>query len=354
MRRGLVVVLLVVLCSGVASAQAAPPPTLTGVGINHSSLVDISAEKLTCLPNPDGGATIRISFGATVEGEPYPGERSPMIELAIGPRQGPSPDRNVLALSGTFSIDSPQGQVSARLSLLPLPPGSFGNRSLGCADPSGYPGPVDLDATFAYTATITTSDGVFVDRGRGEIHLFRNAGGRNPIYDYRQSFRSDLAAPEAVLFGQHTPGSSFSPMSANTKRASPFTLFAPATVRKVFAFVDGKGAASGSQTIRAVLYRSAGGLPAAYVTRSFDFSVPAGMSGRWVPLYLAPPAQLGPGVYWLGIQSGTTNGIARFAWNSKPNARRFNVDAFADGSSEPFGSALADDQQLSTFAAGSY
>jgi hypothetical protein len=78
------------------------------------------------------------------------------------------------------------------------------------------------------------------------------------------------------------------------------------------------------------------------------------MSARWVPLYLAPPAQLNPGVYWIGIQSGATNGVARFAWNSKPNSRRFNADAFADGSSDPFGSALVDDQQLSVLATGSY
>ena len=78
------------------------------------------------------------------------------------------------------------------------------------------------------------------------------------------------------------------------------------------------------------------------------------MTGRWVPLYLAPPAQLGPGVYWLGVQSGGANGVARFGWNSKAGSRRFNVDAFGDGASDPFGTGLADDQQLSIFAAGSY
>jgi hypothetical protein len=143
-------------------------------------------------------------------------------------------------------------------------------------------------------------------------------------------------------------------MSANTKRASPFVLWRPATVRKVFAYVDGNGAASGQQTIRAVLYKSAGGQPAAYVTRSFDFTVPAGMTARWVPLFLAPTAQLGPGVYWIGIQSGATNGVARFGWSSKANSRRYNFDPFADGASNPFGTAPADDQQLSVFAAGSY
>ncbi len=78
------------------------------------------------------------------------------------------------------------------------------------------------------------------------------------------------------------------------------------------------------------------------------------MSGRWVPLYLAPIPRLNPGVYWLGIQSGATHGVARFAWDSTPGARRYNVDPFADGASDPFGSAFADDQQMSIAALGPY
>jgi hypothetical protein len=159
---------------------------------------------------------------------------------------------------------------------------------------------------------------------------------------------------DSTLFGTTTPGASFSGMSANAKRASPFTLFAPATVRRLNVYIDGKGASSGSQKIRAVLYRNASGGPAAYVARSFEFTVPAGMSGRWVPLYLAPPAQLNPGVYWVGLQSDATNGVARFAWSSKPGSRRSNVDGYADGPSDPFGTAALDDQQMSIYASGSY
>ena len=143
-------------------------------------------------------------------------------------------------------------------------------------------------------------------------------------------------------------------MSANAKRASPFTLYFPATVKKLYAYVNGFGAGSGSQMVRGVLYRSGSGGPGALVAPTFQVSVPAGMSPRWVPLYLAPPTRLQPGVYWLGLQSGATNGVAQFAWSSKANSRRFNVDGYADGPSDPFGSAALDDQQMSIFAAGSY
>jgi hypothetical protein len=154
--------------------------------------------------------------------------------------------------------------------------------------------------------------------------------------------------------GKRMPGGSWSAMSANAKRASPFTLFYPATVRKVHAFIDGGGATSGSQLVRAVLYRHAQGVPAGYVAKSFAFTVPAGMSPRWVEFYLAPPVQLQPGLYWLGLHSGATNGVARFAWDSKPGSRRFNIDAESDGPADPFGPAPVDDQQMAIFATGSY
>ncbi len=158
---------------------------------------------------------------------------------------------------------------------------------------------------------------------------------------------------DSVLFGKTSQGGAFSGMSADAKRASPFTLFAPATASRVYAYVDGKGSAGGSQVVRAVLYRNAGG-PGSLVTRSFAVTIPAGASGHWQPFYLAPAVSLSPGKYWLGLQSGATHGVARFAWDSQPKARQFNLDAFADGSSSAFGPAAVDDQLMSIYAMGSY
>ena len=140
--------------------------------------------------------------------------------------------------------------------------------------------------------------------------------------------------PTFFAFGNASVGGSFSPLSANTKRASPFTLFRNATIRRVYAYIDGKGATSGQQTLRAVVYRNAGG-PAARAALSFDFTVKAGDPGHWQPFYLAPPVALGPGVYWLALQGGSADGVARVAWSSKPNSRRFNADSFGDGPSDP-------------------
>jgi hypothetical protein len=210
----------------------------------------------------------------------------------------------------------------------------------------------------SYQATITTASGVYVDRGSSRFTIYQG-NAQTAFYDITRDFTSSsLSAPEqneSALFGPRVPGGSFSAMSANAKRASPFTLYYAATVRKLYAYIDGKGAASGSQTVRGVLYRNGpGNVPGALVAPTFQFTVPAGMSSRWVPLYLAPPTRLQPGVYWIGLQSDTTNGVARFAWSSKANSRRFNVDGYADGPSDPFGTAALDDQQMSIFAAGSY
>ena len=217
---------------------------------------------------------------------------------------------------------------------------------------------VDTDPlTLTYDATITTPQGVFRDRGRS-VHDFDDMGPNPAAFtELQETFTSSLTATEqqgSVLFGKRTPGGSFSAMSANAKRASPFTLYFPATVRKVHAFIDGGGSATGSQLVRAVVYRHAQGLPASYVAKSFAFTVPAGMSPRWVELYLAPPVQLQPGVYWLGLHSGATNGVARFAWDSKPGSRRFNIDLESDGPADPFGPAPVDDQQMAIFATGNY
>lgn len=165
---------------------------------------------------------------------------------------------------------------------------------------------------------------------------------------------SDLCHPLSILFGRHTPGGSFSPMSVNVKRVSPFVAFFPATVVRIHAYIDGRGASSGSQVLRGVLYgRAPDGGPGPLLGGTFQFTVPAGMTARWVELYMAPPVRLNPGVYWLGIHSGTKGGVARFAWDARSNSRRFNIDGYADWPSDPFGSALMDDQQMSIFASGS-
>lgn len=324
-----------------AAVLAAPPPTLDGVGFTAEEGFPFGGNfEHTCGdPGPDGVA--RGEFGAydTIAGA-YPGHIIDAGTFDIGPSSGGFAD-TLRAAFAEFTIDSKVGYVS------------------GVEWPARIPQDVFCGASeFAmnYRAIIETPEGgVFTDAGSSPFSIFQTRL-NPPAYDFSQSFDSSQSSVERVLFGNHVVPRSLTPVPADTKSVSPFTLYMPATVRKVVAWVDGKGATSGSQVLRAVLYRNgtAGG-PGAYVTRSFEFTVPAGMSGRYIPFWLAPIPHLDPGVYWIGIQSGGVGQVARFGWRPRAGARRFNGDAFADGASDPFGAGTGvDDKQLAAFAAGSY
>jgi hypothetical protein len=342
-----------VLALQAPAAAAAPPPTLTGEEFLTQSY-DLFGE-LACRDNPDGSHSVLWNISGSSAIGPYDGRFSERGELTPSSTPGELFPIDLRSMREDFTFERPGAQVSG-VATLPKPVDEAVDAA---ACPSGGDGfvvdtePVEL----SYSATITTADGVFADRGK-LVLTFDDQGpnGGSPT-EITRSFTSSLSATEqqsSVLFGKRTPGASWSAMSANTKRASPFTLYFPATVRRIHAYIDGGGATTGSQTVRAVLYRNAGGNPGAYVTRSFEFNVPAGMSPRWVPFYLAPPAALKPGVYWIGLQSAATHQVARYAWDSVPNSRRYNVDVDSDGPSDPFGPALSDDQQMSIFAFGTY
>jgi len=352
MRRALCTLAAIVLAAVPASAQAASPPLLTGESFSALGGFPYGGLSLTCSTTEEA-ETYRFRADSVPSG-PYGGTYTETGEVVV--RQAPNFDMEVVSAQAEFTIDSPAGQVTGTKRLTTRVISDPGNSE--CIEPRGLPA-LDIDGPLplSYTATITTSDGVFQDRGSSTMEFDRD-GLRQPT-EFHEQFTSSLVATEqehSVLFGKRRPGSSFSAMSANTKRASPFVFYFPGTVRRIHAFIDGKGATSGSQTVRAVLYRRdpATGGPGASITRSFAYTVPAGMSARWVPFWLAPTAQLQPGVYWLGLQTGGAHGVARYAWDSVPNARRYNIDAFADGASDPFGTSFSDDQQLSIFAFGSY
>ena len=347
-RAALAALVAALLAFGAAPALAAPPPTLTGQSFFDATWPYGSAS-IECL----SGNRYRFSAASTTT-QPYAGRYTETGEVTM--RVDTDAQVQVSAAQSEFTIESPDGQVVGTKRFVSHPRSPV-RGTTNCEFPP-YTG-LDTSEPIAmsYTATITTPAGVFNDRGTATMD-FEDEDRVLPT-EFTERFTSALSATEqqhSVLFGKRTPGSSFSAMSVNTKRASPFVFYFPGTVRRIHAFIDGKGATSGSQAVRAVLYRRdpATGGPGAYITRSFEFTVQAGMSARWVPFWLAPPAQLQPGVYWLGLQTGGAHGVARYAWDSVPSARRYNIDTFADGASDPFGTSFSDDQQISIFAFGSY
>ena len=158
--------------------------------------------------------------------------------------------------------------------------------------------------------------------------------------------------PHGFLFGGGDPGQSFSAMTANAKRASRFFLYYPAAIKQLRVYLDGGGATSGSQVLRGIIYNEVGGEPGRPLIRSFQATIQAGTAPGWVTLPLPYRIQLNPGYYWLGIHSGANSGVARFGWNPRPSSRRFNIDNYLDGPSDPFGPAPLDNQAIAIHTIG--
>jgi len=137
-------------------------------------------------------------------------------------------------------------------------------------------------------------------------------------------------------------------MTADQKRGSKFTLTQKATAFRLFAYLDGGGATTGSQQVRMVLYRDSGGVPGARLAQSPIATINAGLAGRWVAFNL-PPTALDPGAYWIMIHTGATGGVARNRGDGAANWYS-NLDAFSDGASDPFGTGWTGSVTLSVYA----
>ena len=155
----------------------------------------------------------------------------------------------------------------------------------------------------------------------------------------------------SYAFGKADAGGNFSPMSRNVKRASRFfTIQAPHEVVRLRAYMDGLGATAGSQTVRGVMYIGDDERPRQLVGQTEPVTVHAGDAGRWIDLPFETPVITG-GWVWLGLHTGTDNGVARYAWFHS-GLRRYNIDRFSDLASDPFGDSFSDGQTMSVFALG--
>src|SRR5262249_37536467 len=126
-------------------------------------------------------------------------------------------------------------------------------------------------------------------------------------------------------------------LSANFTRWSRFQLNDDAlALTGLHAYLDGLGAASGSQTVRMALYQlttAHGGSWYAKVADSQYVTIPAGMSPRLVD-FSVPAFRLTPGLYLIAIQTGDTAGVARDYGDSRPDPSGnwgSVADSFADG-----------------------
>ena len=231
-----------------------------------------------------------------------------------------------------------------------LTPGRYVIRVVNFAAVEPYDGTVDFEGPEPFSPARTEPWIFTCESPEGTVRqatLITIERGKRQVYGFDETCGTSV-------FGKSTIGGSFSAMSANTKRATRFRLSSSARVTKLRAYLDGRGATTGSQTVKGVIYADAGGEPAALgrtTTAGHDRRPAVRRAGS---TWCSPtPISLGPGNYWLGLHSGPTHAVARYAWSTRANARRYNIDTYSDGPSNPFGGGrFSDDQEISIFAFG--
>src|SRR5262245_40863559 len=103
--------------------------------------------------------------------------------------------------------------------------------------------------------------------------------------------------------GKLTPGTTPSGrLTSAMKRASRFTIFIPAVVSKLCAYLDGKGGASGSQRFRLALYEDVNGTPGLKMFDTPEQTIASGTAARWYCIQAPLKGVAGTGnSYWIAI-----------------------------------------------------
>jgi hypothetical protein len=105
------------------------------------------------------------------------------------------------------------------------------------------------------------------------------------------------------------------------------------------------------QALRAVIYGDSGGSPGALVASGPEVSYSGSINGSgWFELPLSAPVALSPGTYWIGFLTGATTEGMGYRYDSAANSRAYNTNPFANGPTDPFGSATKDSEQASIYA----
>jgi len=155
--------------------------------------------------------------------------------------------------------------------------------------------------------------------------------------------------PPTATFGTTSVGAAADVMNADRKRVNPYSLTTSGTVSRLTAYLEPTQTA-GQQLVKGVLYADAGGAPGRLLAVSSELAFHSTDRAGWYDLPLTTPLALGPGRYWIGLISGNTARVAAFRWSSVAGSRAYDVNSYASGPSDPFGSATTDAEQMSIYA----
>ena len=152
----------------------------------------------------------------------------------------------------------------------------------------------------------------------------------------------------AIVMGAGEAGTVWTRMSVDAKRSSRYAFSgSAATITGMLAQLDGEGDTTGSQPVRGVVYSDYAGAPHKPLAMTYQTTIVAGQPKRFVTLTFPSPIRIVGGVYWLGLHSGGTSAVARYAATSSSGAMQYGSDDYSDGPSSPFGSASDADKAIS-------
>jgi hypothetical protein len=128
-------------------------------------------------------------------------------------------------------------------------------------------------------------------------------------------------------------------MTANYIRGNSFFLHDfRGVLTGLLAYLDGRGATTGSQQVRMVVYDTDRGAPVNPIAISDVVTIAAGTAPGWVRFRVDPTGLHGGSEYFLMLHTGDTGGVARDYGNG-PGDWNGRADTFADG--PDFGAVLS-------------
>src|SRR5207244_6064958 len=128
-----------------------------------------------------------------------------------------------------------------------------------------------------------------------------------------------------------------------------YALATPAPVTKLSIYLE-RGAASGQQVMKGIIYSDASGSPASLLGVSAQLTFTSASAAGWYDLTFSTPVTLAAGNYWIGVLSGPTAKVARYRFAKLTGSRDHNSNKYTAGPSNPFGSVTTNDKQLSLYA----
>ena len=102
--------------------------------------------------------------------------------------------------------------------------------------------------------------------------------------------------------------------------------------------------------MRGVIYADAAGSPGSLLATSAPLTFTSTGAAGWYDLSLPSALSLPAGNYWIGVITGASSGVAGFRYDGVSASRAYNLNPYASGPSDPFGTASVDSEQMSLYA----